>query len=265
MIANSGHDENGKYYGGKAGDQTGGEWEIRTWYPRPWTNVLRYPDQAVRDLIASLAEEAAANDLIGYDQDQRGTFWKQLKACGYHPKDITVACEADCSGGVAAIVKAAGYLTGIRDLQDVSADMYTGNEIPELVDAGFVNLTDETVLTSDKWLYRGDILLCKGHHTAINLTTGARVVEPSWRWVQSDGKWYYQDRYGANWHGWAKIKEEGGPYWHWYWFDDKGAAAIGAREISGKWYFFMPDDGPQQCMECITDSTGAMVVWSMQN
>ncbi|MBO7207906.1 MAG: hypothetical protein J6W10_09885, partial [Kiritimatiellae bacterium] len=153
---------------------------------------------------------------------------KQLKACGYHPKNITVACEADCSAGVAAIVKAVGYLTGIRDLQDVSADMYTGNEIPELVDAGFVNLTDEPVLTSDKWLYRGDILLCKNHHTAINLTTGARVAEPSWHWVQSDGKWYYQDQYGSNWHGWAKIKERSGPYWHWYWFDEKGAAVTGA-------------------------------------
>lgn len=29
MISNCGYDENGKYSGGAAGDQTGAEWEIR--------------------------------------------------------------------------------------------------------------------------------------------------------------------------------------------------------------------------------------------
>ena len=41
MISNSGSDENGKYSGGQAGDQTGKEWQIRSWYNRPWNYVLR--------------------------------------------------------------------------------------------------------------------------------------------------------------------------------------------------------------------------------
>ena len=111
MISNCGHDENGAYSGGRAGDQTGSEWEIRSWYSRPWTSVFRYPLRAARDLIAELAIEAAENDKIGYDQGQRTSFWTQLKASNYRPKDITVACETDCSAGVAAIVK---QLLGIQ-------------------------------------------------------------------------------------------------------------------------------------------------------
>ena len=44
-ISNNGRDENSKLKGGKAGDQTKHEWEIRDWYNRPWSCVLRYPKQ----------------------------------------------------------------------------------------------------------------------------------------------------------------------------------------------------------------------------
>lgn len=255
MISNSGHDENGKYTGGTAGDQTGGEWQIRTWYDRPWTHVLRYPVRSVADLIAELAEEAANNDKIGYDQNQRTTFWKQLQASGYRPKNITVACEADCSAGVAAIIKAAGYLLDIDELKRVSIDMYTGSEIVELTDAGFQVLTDSVFLTSDKWLMRGDVLLCKGHHTCINLTDGVNIGGTSWRWVHVGRKWYYQNQDGINSKGWKLIKETNGNYSHWYWFDQTGAAVTGWRYIDDRLYFFQPD-GPLECAMCISDTTG---------
>lgn len=35
MISNCGHDERGKYSGGKAGDQTRTEWQVINWYNRP--------------------------------------------------------------------------------------------------------------------------------------------------------------------------------------------------------------------------------------
>ena len=44
MIANCGSNEFGSGYGGQAGDQTGNEYRVRTWYSRPWKCVLRYPD-----------------------------------------------------------------------------------------------------------------------------------------------------------------------------------------------------------------------------
>ena len=43
-ISNSGSDENKKYHGGKAGNQTGHEAELKGWYSCPWTVVLRWRD-----------------------------------------------------------------------------------------------------------------------------------------------------------------------------------------------------------------------------
>ena len=129
----------------------------------------------VRELIAQLGEEAAHNDLIGYDQAERWSFWKQLQAAGYRPAKITTPCEADCSAGVISIVRAAGELLGVNNLKHLSAT-YTGNMRTGFRTAGFQVLTASKYLTSDKYLRRGDILLNDAHHTAINLTNGTAVV-----------------------------------------------------------------------------------------
>lgn len=178
MISNSGHDENGRYSGGKAGDQ-GGEWTIREWYSRPWNVVLRHPDANKRELIAKLAEEAARNDLIGYDQNERTTFWYHLMASGYRPSQITIKCEADCSAGVAAICKAVGYLTNDDKMSRISIDAYTGNLKSVLTNAGFTAYTSSKYTSSPDYLLRGDILLCEGHHTATNLTNGSKASASS--------------------------------------------------------------------------------------
>ncbi|MGI6011853.1 MAG: hypothetical protein ACOX8H_10225 [Ruminococcus sp.] len=175
MISNCGHDERGRYSGGAAGDQTGGEWEIRSWYNRPWNYVLRHPDGKVREMIAGMAEAAAKNNRIGYDQNDRYTFWQHLKASNYDPARITVKCEADCSSGIAAIVKAAGYRLNNAALKGVSIYCYTGNLRPALKAAGFTVLSASKYLTSASYLLRGDILLYEGHHVAANLTTGSKA------------------------------------------------------------------------------------------
>ena len=177
-ISNSGSDENGAYSGGQAGDQTGNEWRMRSWYDRPWSCVLRYPDQKVALKIAQLAIDAALNDLIGYDQSQNRTYLKQLKAVGWEPTKITVACEADCSAGVCANVTAAGYLLGIPALQNHTGT-YTGNMRSALTKAGFQLLTDSKYLTGGDYLLPGDILLNDGAHTATNVTIGAKA-KSSW-------------------------------------------------------------------------------------
>lgn len=174
MISNSGSDERGKYSGGAAGDQTGREWCIRTWYNRPWKCVLRHPDPKVREMIAQMAEAAANNNNIGYDQGQRYTFWEHLKASNYNPAQITVKCESDCSAGVAAICKAVGYRLGIAALQAISIYLYTGNMRAAFKAAGFQVLTDSKYLTSDAYELRGDVLLNDSCHTAINVTNGSR-------------------------------------------------------------------------------------------
>ena len=173
-ISNSGSDENGNYIGGQAGDQTGKEWQMRSWYNRPWSCVLRYPDQKVALKIAQLAIDAALNDKVGYDQSQNRTYLSQLKAVGWEPSKITVACEADCSAGVCANITAAGYLLGIPALQKHTG-IYTGNMRSALTKTGFTLLTDNKYLTSGDYLLPGDILLNDGHHTATNVTIGSKV------------------------------------------------------------------------------------------
>ena len=199
MISNCGHDENGKYTGGKAGDQTGGEWAVIPWYDRPWNVVLRHPDGQTRALIAQLAQECAENEHIGYDQDSSGSndagrysFWLRLKKAGYDPAKITADCETDCSGGVSAIVKAVGYLLDNNELQHVSIYCYTGNLKKALAAAGFEVLAAKKYLTSDEYLYAGDILLYEGHHTAINLTNGKHCQAYKVGWNKSSsGQWWY--------------------------------------------------------------------------
>lgn len=104
----------------------------------------------------------------------QGTFWTNLADSNFDPAQITVACEADCSSGVAAIVKGAGYRLGIDALKKVSTACYTGNLRAALKAAGFEVLTENKYLTSDAYLLAGDILLNDGAHTATNLTDGAK-------------------------------------------------------------------------------------------
>lgn len=172
MISNSGHDEKGKYTGGTAGDQTGTEWQIRSWYNRPWQCVLRHPNAVVGKTISDLSIKAAKNNNIGYDQAQRNTYWTQLKAVGYDPSKISVKCEADCSAGVIANVKAAGHLLKIASLQNLNAT-YTGNLRAGAKAAGFQVLTASKYLTSEKYLQLGDILLNDAHHVAVYVGNGS--------------------------------------------------------------------------------------------
>lgn len=172
MLSNCGHDENGRYTGGAAGDQTGGEWEVRAWYNYPWNCVLRHPDASVRTMIAQMAEAAAANNKIGYDQGQRDTFGRELARVGYDPAKITAKCETDCSKGVIDIVKGVGHRLNIAALKGLNAT-YTGNMRAGFHAAGFQVLEEKKYLSGEGSLLRGDILLNDSCHTAVCLTDGA--------------------------------------------------------------------------------------------
>lgn len=176
MISNSGGDERGRISGGKAGDQTGKEWTIRTWYNRPWSCVLRYEkNPAVPDMIGTHAVMAAKNNHIGYNQGNRDSYWRELQKVGYIPSKIKTYCDADCSAGVIANVKAAGHLLHIPALENISAT-YTGNMRDAFRRAGFTVLTDQKYLTSERYLEYGDILLNDAHHTAVYVGDGSERV-----------------------------------------------------------------------------------------
>lgn len=178
MLSNCGHDENGGYSGGKAGDQTGTEWQIVPWYQYPingWQYMIRHPDPEVRGCLTDLACKAAANNNVGYDQYERYTYWQALKACGYDPSAINYPCETDCSAGVSANVKAAGYLLGRPELQQVSSEAYTGNIRRALEAAGFEVYSEAKYLNSPDYLLAGDFLLREGWHICTNVTNGSKV------------------------------------------------------------------------------------------
>lgn len=190
-ISNLGHDERWQYRGGQVGDNNGTEWQIVNWYSYPWDMVLRYPDAKIRNWMGNQARAAAENNHIGYDQGQRQTFWEQLQKSGYDASKITVNCESDCSAGVLAIAKAAGFHFDVQKLKEINQNGYTGNEEQILRDAGFQVLRDSKYLTSDKYLDNGDILLNTQNHTAFNITRGTNcdadsVVVPATKSIVID-------------------------------------------------------------------------------
>lgn len=263
MISNSGHDENGKYHGGIAGDQTSQEQAIINQYNRPQSVVLRYPDINVGLKIADLAKKAANNNNIGYDQYERTTYQNQLKRVGYDPSRITVPCEADCTAGVAANIKAVGYLMGMSNLANVSQDLYSGNMKNALVKAGFKALTDSKYLTSDKYLLPGDILLYEGHHAATNLSYGIYASKENTsiiqdgqyktdgkqqyylngtavknKWIKSNNKQYKLDGLGYMETGWVKEIQNGTTVQ--YYLDPVSGIMYANTwlELDKKWYYF---------------------------
>lgn len=189
MLSNSGHDSRGLYSGDTAGDQTGGEWSLVNWYQYPWDGgwhcVLHHPNANTRKLIAQLAIEAANNDNIGYDQAERYTYWQRLSSAGYYPSKIQTPCEADCSAGVLANCKAAGYILGDPKLQAISIYGYTRTMVDILTTAGFEYRNESKYLTGDSYLYAGDILLNVYDHTCTCVTDGANVEK------QDDPDSYY--------------------------------------------------------------------------
>ena len=173
-IAHASHDENGKYKGGKAGDQTGSEVCIRTWYNRPWNYVIRCKDNVMREKIAYAMERACNNSKIGYDQNQRNTLLTYARKVGYDPGKVITTCETDCS----ALVTLACIYAGIKE-----SDLYiSGNSATtstlrnRLIKTGkFEILTDSKYLKSSDYLLRGDILLYEGHHVAVTIDNGSKV------------------------------------------------------------------------------------------
>lgn len=179
-VSNSGSDERGAYVGGQARDQTGKEWAIRPWsvYSNGgWNCVLRHPDSKVRLMMMEMAIQAAENDAIGYDQNQRETFWQELQKVNYIPANITTACEADCSAGVCAIVKGVGYRLNRPELQAIPiTSTYFMRDI--FSKAGFQVLTDAMYLTTPEHLLVGDIMLSDQHHTNIVVTSNTTETTP---------------------------------------------------------------------------------------
>lgn len=247
MISNCGHDENGKYAGGKAGDQTKEEYKNIGWYNRPWSCVLRHPSMVVGNKIAEISRMAADNDNVGYDQNDRLSYYNLLKVAQWNPSKITKQCNGDCSATTSANIIAAGMILDIGPLKNISPSNTTKSLRATLIRAGFELLTDQKYLTSDKYLLPGDILLYDGHHVVVNLDKGSKANTTdkfyTVGWNKDESGWWYADTKTTFLHsGFKKIVES------WYYFNDDGYAyqnqwvQAETENVKGKRWFYFDND-----------------------
>lgn len=173
MAVKIGHasiDENGKAHGGNAGDQTGKEVCVRSWYKhyKGW-RVFRAKNPVNAARIAEAMQAACNNNKIGYDQYQRNTLYTQAQKVNFDITKVTTACETDCS----ALVRVCCAYAGIIGLP---SGFRTGNMPTNLLDTGeFVELKGSKYTDQSEYLGAGDILVTKtSGHTVVVLSNGPK-------------------------------------------------------------------------------------------
>ena len=164
-IAHASIDENRNIKGGAAGDQTGREVCIRDWYNKPWNCVIRFKDPEMAEKFAQAMEWAAANDNIGYDQNQRNTLLTEARKVNFNLSKVSKKVETDCSALVAVACMYAGIPESALTNHGNCATTRTLRQM--LKATGEVDIFTTPLYTAkpDK-LRRGDILLKEGSHVA---------------------------------------------------------------------------------------------------
>lgn len=176
MIGQASIDERGKITGGQAGNQSGWELNIRTWYANGWTLVLRPKRREIARKMVLACRAAIANPHIGYDQYQRNTLRYFAKLARWLLDKITDDCETDCSALMAVCAEAAGV-----NMEPA----YTAGNAPATFQmrqqwaktGEFEILTDKKYLTSPDYLLEGDVLVNESRHTVMVLSDGKFAEE----------------------------------------------------------------------------------------
>lgn len=190
LIAHASIDERNSIKNGKAGDQTGKEVCIRTWYNKPWGCVIRFNDTAMANKVADCMEMAANNSHIGYDQNQRNTLLTKARKYNYDVSKVTEDCETDCSALVSVACMYAGIPESALTLYGNCA--HTRNIRQMLKATGEVEVfTTPLYTTKTIKLKRGDILLKEGSHVAVVVRTDDAELKSLDEIAKEviDGKW----------------------------------------------------------------------------
>ena len=203
-IAHASIDENNRAKNGVAGDQTGREVCVRSWYNKPWGCVIRFSDPRMAEKIARFMEMAAANDNIGYDQNQRNTLLNKARRYNYDVSKVTEPCECDCSSLVSIACMYAGVPESALTLHGNCATTHTLKSILRAVEGVEIFSTTLYTSKSDK-LKRGDILLKEGSHVAVVVKPDDNPYKLNRRIIQlgdrgESVKWlqWQLNRHGAN-------------------------------------------------------------------
>ena len=156
-LGEAGHDEQGRYNSGAAGDQSGSECYYHEFYNYPWDCYIEPTDDNIGNKIANAMIEACENDLIGYDQYQRNTAYTMFKKYG-SIGNIKERCETDCS----AVTSLCIVQSGIDILKGLT-------NAPTTWTLKNILLNTKQFKIVSKPINRGTILLNEQHHVAIYL------------------------------------------------------------------------------------------------
>ena len=166
LIAHASLGEGGKVNYGKAGDQTGKEVCIRSWYNKPWQYLIRFSDSRIAEKVAVCMEAACKNDNIGYDQSQRNTLLREARKYNYDVSKINVPCETDCSALVSVACMYAGIPESLLTLNGNCATTRTLTQILKSTGKVEVYSTPPYIAKTDR-LRRGDILIKPSSHVVV--------------------------------------------------------------------------------------------------
>lgn len=187
IVGSARIDENGRAYGGQAGDQTGKEVSTQNYYvhSKGW-RVLRAKDPYVRKKLVVAMKASCANNRIGYDQYERNSLYKAAEKVGFDISKVTTLCETDCSALVRVCI---AYAAGITNLP---SSMRTTDMCKLIVATGaFVELKESKYTTGSAYLCAGDILCTKTQgHTVIVLSDGSKAETT----IPAVQKWTLGDR-----------------------------------------------------------------------
>lgn len=165
-IGSARHDENGKYTGGKAGDQTGNEVATQAMYnylsKGNWKCYRAKSDDVANGLKNAMLT-ACANNHIGYNQNQR------LQIIG---KGVNVAQNVNCD--CSALVRECIRVASGKDVGNFT----TQNESTVLANSGLFDYVG--IVTTASVLYDGDIIVTvqKGHTAIVTSGHARKKAEP---------------------------------------------------------------------------------------
>lgn len=156
----------------KAGDQTGREVFIRSWYPYDWDGIIHCLDNTVAKKAVDVAIKLANSNLVGYDQSERNTLYQALKKNNWDVDKYIKSgkcTETDCSAFVYAC-----YCCVVPALRSDS----NAPTVPQLksrftkIDI-FKWYTAKRFRTKETDLRAGDILVNTDAHTVMAIDTGS--------------------------------------------------------------------------------------------
>lgn len=164
-IAHARINEKGKTTGGTAGDQTGKEVTVRSWYSKPWQYYIECLDDTLGNKAADLFLEICNSNLCGYSQSNRLSLYQALAANGGQVSGMK-KCEADCSSAIAAIYSILGL--------NINPSCTTRNIRNALLATGkFKAYSDPEHISSDKYARRGSVYLKEGSHIIMAVENGS--------------------------------------------------------------------------------------------